>query len=354
MFLRTAATIYLLSSSLATSAAGEPEIFAPGVISGPANDSAPAFTPDGATVYFFRHNGDDYDILESQLRDGRWSAPVIAPFSGRWRDLEPALASDGSYMIFASSRPFADGDKAIDGSWSGKEHPGKGGNLWRVDRDGSGWSRPVRMPEVVNRSNAVFSPSIAADGTLYFMEASGKGSHFHLFYSVLQDGRYQPPQPFPFATDAYSDVDPAIAPDQSFLVFSSNRPPTPAGQVDLFIVSREKASWGRPAHLPETVNRYAGIIESRLGPDGYTLYFTSSHVVPVPYPKDSVVAQRSLTDMAAWNNGLDNIWRVDMRPYLDVTQRQGKRYGDAIPYGYPLPDCCLASQHSSLAAPTTK
>jgi Tol biopolymer transport system component len=301
-------------SSLAV--AGEPEIFAPGVISGPADDAAPTFTPDGKTVYFFRHNGDDYDILESHLRARQWTVPVIAPFSGRWRDLEPAMAPDGSYMIFASSRPPAEGGKAIDGSWNGTDYPGKGGNLWRVDRDGQHWSKPVRLPDTINRSNAVFSPSIAADGTLYYMEASGEGHHWHLLHAALRDGRYQSPQALPFTVDAYRDVDPAVAPDQSYIVFSSNRPPSPSGRSDLFIAFRKNGQWGEPVYLPETINGYGRINESRLGPDGYTLYFSSQFIVSAVYPKDVTAARKGLADMESWNNGSDNIWRIDIRPYL--------------------------------------
>lgn len=307
--------------SLASSSvvAVEAEIFAPGVISGPANEAAPAFTPDGGAVYFFRSNGEDYDILVSRLRAGQWSNPEIAPFSGRWRDLEPAMAPDGSYLIFASNRPALGGGKPIDGSWSGKDYPGKGGNLWRVDRRGFGWSEPARLPETINRSSTVFSPSIAADGTLYFMEAAGEGKHFHLFSSALRGGRYQPPQPLAFTLDAYRDVDAAVAPDQSFIVFSSNRPPSPAGQLNLFVAFRDGGQWGQPILLPETVNKYAGIIESRLGPDGHTLYFTSRYVMPAAYPKDSDTALRGLQEMAGWNDGLDNIWRIDISPYLPTS-----------------------------------
>ncbi|MFI4921470.1 MAG: TolB family protein, partial [Gammaproteobacteria bacterium] len=122
------------------------EVFAPGVISGPADDEAPAFTPDGKTVYFFRNNSSDYDIMVSHFDGKAWSIPEIAPFSGQWRDLEPSMAPDGSYMIFASTRPLPGNDKAPDGSWGGQPHPGKGGNLWRVDRVGSGWSAPKRLP----------------------------------------------------------------------------------------------------------------------------------------------------------------------------------------------------------------
>jgi WD40-like Beta Propeller Repeat len=40
-----------------------PEVFAPGIISGPEHDMAPAFTPDGKTVYFCRSDGTHSTIL---------------------------------------------------------------------------------------------------------------------------------------------------------------------------------------------------------------------------------------------------------------------------------------------------
>lgn len=308
---------FLLLSCLAGGVwAAAPTVFAPGVISGPIDDESPTFTPDGKTVYFFRRNGSDYYILTSHLGTGGWSTPVIAPFSGHWRDLEPGMAPDGSYMVFSSSRPAAGGDKAIDGAWGGQDHPGKGGNLWRVDRKGGGWSEPKRLPDIINRSNAVFSPSIAADGTLYYMEAYGEGGHFRLFYSQLKGNDYQSPQPMPFTTGEYGGADATVAPDQSFIVFSSNRPPTPAKQSDLFIAFRKDGKWGEPVHLPDEINRFASINESRLGADGHTLYFCSSYVVPAVYPHDAAGAVQALKDMQEWNDGLDNIWQVDLTPYL--------------------------------------
>jgi transposase len=77
-----------------------PTIFSPGVISGPANDASPAFSPDGKVVYFTRGGA----IMMSHLRRGHWTKPKIASFSGKWRDCEPAMAPDGSFLIFASSR----------------------------------------------------------------------------------------------------------------------------------------------------------------------------------------------------------------------------------------------------------
>ena len=82
------------------------------------------------------------------------------------------MAPDGSYLIFASNRPATDGGAPLDGNYGGAVRPGRGGNLWRVDRRGGGWSKPVRLPEAVNANTSVFSPSVVADGSLYFMKPS--------------------------------------------------------------------------------------------------------------------------------------------------------------------------------------
>jgi Tol biopolymer transport system component len=308
--------VVVMLFSMAGALAAVPEIFSPGVISGSADDAAPAFTPDGKTVYFFRSNSADYDIMVSDRLGDRWSKPGIASFSGKWRDLEPAMAPDGSYLIFASSRPLPGSNTPPNGSWGGQPHPNRGGNLWRVDRLGQGWSKPVHLPATVNRSNNVFSPSIAANGDLYFMQAAGEGLHFRLFMSALKNGVYQPAISLPFTAGRWGGVDPTVAPDESFLVFSSNRPPTPPQQSDLFIVFRKHGHWGTPVHLPAAINSYGGIIESRLGPDGHTLYFSSNYVVPPTYPKSALSALQGLKKMQSWNNGASNIWRVDISELL--------------------------------------
>ncbi|WP_431216112.1 TolB family protein [Puia sp. P3] len=90
-----------------------PEIFAPGVISGPLHEAAPAFTPDGKTVYYHCAGGAvQGTILVSHLVKGGWSRPVIAPWSGEWSDIEPAMSPDGSYLIFSSNRPAMAGETA--------------------------------------------------------------------------------------------------------------------------------------------------------------------------------------------------------------------------------------------------
>jgi Tol biopolymer transport system component len=321
--MKSSALLFAMAALFAAGVTADPapQVFAPGVISGPANDAGPTFTSDGKTVYFFRSNGSDYFIMESHRVKGGWSSPSIAPFSGQWRDLEPALAPDGSYLIFASSRPVPGSTTPPDGSWGGQPHPGKGGNLWRVERKGRGWGEPTRLPETVNRSFNIFSPTLAANGDLYFMEAAGEGLHFRLFMSALKDGQYQPPVALPFTAGQYGGVDAAVAPDESYMVFSSNRPPAPAGQSDMFIVFRKDGVWGEPQALPDSINAFANANEAHLSADGRTLYFATGQVAGGPGVRDAAAAKRVLADMQAWNDSALNIWQVDISDYLKGQQK---------------------------------
>lgn len=289
----------------------QPEVFAPGVISGGANSLTPAFAADCRTVWFTVGNSLENVIVTSHFGGGQWTRPTIAGFSGYWRDLEAAMAPDGSYLIFASNRPAVDGGAALDGNYSGAVQVGRGGNLWRVDRRGTGWGTPVRLPDVVNASSSVFSPSVVADGSVYFMKASPETGRFQIYRSQFADGRYEAATRVAFSDEQWNNVDATVAPDESFAVFSSSRPPTADKDLDLFIVFRHDGVWGVPESLGPRVNSPKGEIEAHLAPDGHTLFFGSNRVVLTP-PGSQVALDR----MRSWNTGLMNIWRVDLASWL--------------------------------------
>lgn len=298
--------LLVLSGTSAWAADPAPTVFAPGVISGPLHDSAPAFTPDGTTVYFSRSDGPHSSILVSHLEQGRWSQPLTATFSGQWSDMEPSMSPDGRSLVFISNRPKLAGGKPLDGFFMGRSFPGGGGNLWMVTRQADGWSMPVRLPEMVNRSDSTFAPSVAADGSLYFMHPADDPKHFRLYRAAYVHGAYQEPQPLPFSDGSTTDVDPAVAPDESFVVFGSNR--APARQIDLFIVFRDKGQWGTPIHLGDVVNSAGSDAEARLSPDHRALYFASDRLSDLPPG----------ATRADWDNGKYNIWQVSLAPWLEA------------------------------------
>ncbi|HXE61654.1 MAG TPA: hypothetical protein VN607_13150 [Gemmatimonadaceae bacterium] len=296
----------------------QPTVFSPGVISGPANDLSPAFTPDGRTVFFTRANSSESLILISHLSGGKWSTPAIASFSGKWRDLEPTMAPDGSFLIFASNRPATNGGKALDAYYNGAPQPGIGGNLWRVDHTAAGWGEPHRLPDVVNANGSIFSPSIAADGSVYFMKPTGAQARFHIFRAQFSHGTYETPVAVPIAAgEDAGDYDPAVAPDESFIVFSSGR--MKANGTSLFIARKKGGTWDTPAYMGTEISPpQSNDIEARLGRDHRTLYFSTRREVPTGW-ENGVTGQKGLAMMEAWNDGLSNIWEVSLDTWLGAT-----------------------------------
>lgn len=268
---------YVILAALAVTRVGaqEPTPFSPGSIPDSANALSPVFTPDCRTVWYTVGNGVQSTIVTSHMTHGNWTAPTTAEFSGKWRDLEASMAPNGSYLIFASNRPAADTGAPLDGNWGGKAQPGRGGNLWRVDRRGSGWGKPVRLPDAINAGTSVFSPAVAKDGSLYFMKASPETGRFQIYRSQMTRGEYGPAERVSFSDEQWTNVDPAVAPDESFVVYSSTRPPTAEKDMDLFIVRRQNGVWGAPQSLGPRVNSPSGEIEARLSPDTRTLFFAS-------------------------------------------------------------------------------
>lgn len=302
------ASVAAMSRPMPTSVV--PAIFAPNAIPAGADDGAAAFTPDGATVYFMRATGDGSTLMESHRHDGRWSTPTVAPFSGRWHDLDPAMAPDGSFLLFASNRPATPGGPPLDAVHAGKRHAGQGMNLWRVDWRGDHWSAPVRLPDVVNRCSLIASPSIAADGSLYFIGCAGPHGDFALLRSSHRDGRYAMPREVALGDAGATIRDPAIAPDGSFIVVSVKH----AAQQPyrLAIAFRTPRGWSALQDLGEAVNGGTESMGAQLGPDRRTLYFYSD--------RHAAGAQAN----AAWNNGHDHIWQVSLAPWLGAHAGRGR------------------------------
>jgi Tol biopolymer transport system component len=290
----------------AAAANAKAEVFAPGIISGPANDADPAFTPQGDTVFFARNSA----ILVSHRVGDAWSVPQLAAFSGEWADQQPTMAPDGSFLVFVSNRPLQPGSA---------KRPA--GNLWRVNRTATGWSEAAPLPATVNRSNSIWAPSVAGDGSLYFIERENTNAPFRIWRSQLLNGQYQAAQPVSFGDPTSQDVDPAVAPDESFIVFGSMHL-GPGQHERLYIAFKEQDHWGKPIDLGPAVNGDGSTDtnEARLGPDHKTLYFTSERTLPVHYPRTREQANSDLARMQAWDNGNQNIWVISLSAWLQGQQ----------------------------------
>ena len=248
------------------------------------SDDTLAFTPDGNTVFFDRSAGKRKTIMVSHKVGGHWSPPAVAGFSGHWFDQDPVMAPDGSYLLFDSDRPPTPGGQPlVQDYFTGRAGPGS--NLWRVDRHGDGWGRPVWLGPVVNSDAFVDFGSIVADGSLYFIRFDRAAKVMHTWHAAYRDGHYLPPVRTGLGDPAVSTHDPAVAPDQSFIVFDYGK--TKGGLGRLCIAFREHGHWSSPVDLGAVANKDIPW-GSHIAPDGHSVYFT----------------------------GQSGIWQLDLQPWL--------------------------------------
>jgi Tol biopolymer transport system component len=238
--------------------------FAGGVVS-TGEDYGPAFTGDAKTVYFARRKQErrSASILVSQLENGKWSAPKVANFSGEFHDVEPFISPDGSKLFYTSKRP-------PEGTT-----PKKDFDLWVVEKTAAGWGVPKRLPEPVNSDGYENYPAVSSAGTLYFgsARAGGRGG-VDLYRAKSVNGQYAAPENLgDLLNTSGDDADPYIAPDESYLIFSSTRPGG-LGEGDLYISYNRQGVWTAPRHLGEKVNSSEWDYTPLIAPDGKSLYFS--------------------------------------------------------------------------------
>jgi hypothetical protein len=174
------------------------------------NHGVVTVSPDGAEIYWSSSQMPGFPsqrgrIFVTLLRDGRWTAPEPASFSGpvdaTWADDSPVVAPDNRRLFFLSTRPLTPG---------GPNTP----RLWFVERAGEGWSAPRPLgPEI----NAAWQFSPSKEGALYFCD----GATSDIFVSRYVDGAYVAPVSLGAPVNSReAEVAPFIAPDESYLIFS--------------------------------------------------------------------------------------------------------------------------------------
>jgi Tol biopolymer transport system component len=112
-------SILFVAAFLSNATAQQSTLFGANIISTEDDEFGITFSPDGTTCFFTKRtpstiSSGTYVICYSRFINNKWTTPEIAPFSGRYKDLNPFISPDGSKLFFISNRP-GPGKTAMDG-----------------------------------------------------------------------------------------------------------------------------------------------------------------------------------------------------------------------------------------------
>lgn len=236
-----------------------PEVFAPGVVSTEEFEFGGTFTPDGKEYFFTRrldYAGSANRIYYTQLLNGSWTTPVLAPFAVDVFEFEPVMSPDGGKLYFFSER-IGSRDMHYDG------------DLWVSEKSSSGWSNATYFLSLVNKKWCMsVSPSL--NGTLYF--TSDYGGKRGIYKAENINDLYQSVEYLNDEINSTYYSHPYIAPDESFMLMDSQ--PTGRGKPELFISYKmNDDSWTTPTNMGSIINSTKTEFGASVSPDGKYLFF---------------------------------------------------------------------------------
>lgn len=284
----------------------EPKLFQEGIISTHFDEFGLAFSRDGHSLFFNRSvpRSNLYVILSSTYRNGRWTEPEVAPFSGRYWDFDAVFSADGSEVFFGSDRPVP-----------GHPKEDQDFDIWAIHRTANGWSDPEHLDSAVNSGQDETFASSSANGTLYFISGrEGGREHLAIYRSRLVGGKYTEAEKLkgPVNDPENSSLEVLIAPDESFLLLVPFGRKDGFGSFDIYVSEQQNGQWTAPRNLGPKVNTAARDYSPRLSPDGKYLFWSSERGLGTVRPTSPMTAQELDTAARGTLNGWGNIYQIEL------------------------------------------
>ncbi|MCP4153275.1 MAG: hypothetical protein GY757_36425 [bacterium] len=281
----------------------EPQVFAPGFISTGLAERDTAFTPDLKEFYYsVIFDGFSSILVTKQDAEGKWSQPEIAPFSGKYVDIEPCISPDGKTFYFSSKRPLPGSTEAS------KVH-----NIWLMERKGNAWGTPRDIGAPINSGLNVYYPSVTDKGTIYFNQRL-KDRAEYIYRSRLVNGKYTQPEKLGDKVNTTrAQFNAFIAPDESYLIIPIYGRKDSLGGADYYVSFRNPDdTWTGPFNLGDKINTPGNEFCPYVTRDGKYLFFHRQQgrlAAEIPSGK-----KRSLKDLKKrhlqWGNGNSDIYWV--------------------------------------------
>jgi len=205
-----------------------------------------------------------------------YQVSTVDGINSKFSDFSPVYCGDN--LVFVSDR----GEDLVNFERS----TNTGGNYFKMfvaKPLSKGFDKPQSFSTTINGVNADFNvgpATFTADGkTVYYTQVAALRkrkfiNQAKIFYCTSDDGKkWSKPQPFPYNSDDYSVMDPAISPDGQWLYFASTMPGGYGGS-DLYVCQKTADGWSKPLNLGAEVNTPGNEGFPYVRSDG-TLFFSS-------------------------------------------------------------------------------
>lgn len=249
-------------------------------------------------------SGEVSAILCVKKKLDSWSQPFIAPFSGKFHDLEPFLSPDNLSLYFASNRPLNTSDNET-----------KDYDIWVVSRKNldAEWGEPKNMGSTVNSDKNEFYPSIATNLNLYFTcDLSNSKGKDDIFFCKWEGDSYTKPSSLSESINSEGyEFNAFVAPDESYLIFTGYNRADGLGSGDLYMSYKKGNSWEKAKNMGKYVNSdkmdYCPFVDV----NSKELYFTSKRS-KLHVGKKHVDIDALLRDFDQYENGQSRLYKINI------------------------------------------
>jgi len=240
-----------------------PEVFAVNIATDQSHPGGFTFSKDGSETFFFSVDARGrYSVHYAARPNGRWTRPREIFHSDSANSAYPFFSPDGRKVFFSSDRRINASAKV----------PYYG--IWISERTDEGWGEPRPASATINTGYENCG-SFSSDGTLFFRRVS-PDTRGDIFESDYANGTFTPPVKLPAGINTvYDESHPAVAPDGTYLVFSSKRPGGfSRGRDELWVSFKDAGGkWSKAVNLGKEINNGRNTSSPTISPDGSYMFF---------------------------------------------------------------------------------
>jgi hypothetical protein len=244
-----------------------PAVFAPGEVSKTDQFEFGAVFSKDMTEFFYgvEVNG-KAETRMMKFVNGSWSLPITILTHGAYSYNDPFLTSDNKKLFFISDRPH------------NGQGPKEDYDIWYVERQSEKWSEPINAGKNINSEKNEYYMSFTKDDKMYFSSSIGDkegGNNFDIYSSEFRSGEFAPPVKLSTGVNSpHYEADVFVSPDESYLVFATNRPGG-LGSGDLHVSFRKADGTWTASRSLETINTETDDFCPYVSPDGKYLFYAS-------------------------------------------------------------------------------